>query len=260
MASDGVEADVLLGAARAPARPMASDGVEAEVLLGAGDRGAARSASRLAAAAVALSLLAVVLLAVRAPPALRGGAAEAVGLASLGPGRGWQRLYLPGAVREGPAAQAPVLRQLPAGSLVFATGAEGAGLRVSRPLAGWLPLAAPDGVRAVYPEMALRGAGEGADVREELRSDGEQALNARLRAQVAQVTAVQEKLAASMQRLRARSEGLKQHGLAHGEVGKLADVFAQGAGVAAREMRADQRLQRSIADLARSQDVRGVLQ
>jgi len=140
---------------------------------------------------------------------------DVIGLSATGPRSeltddgsplGWHRAYLPTVVRQGPSADSPVIQELPAGSLVYATASQGRSLRLSKPVQGWLASSTSDRVGAVYPEMALQGLGDDADTEEALRHDARAALNKKLRAQVAEVTELHRKLAVNVRKMRAMAE------------------------------------------------------
>lgn len=199
---------------------MALDDLSSGVASDVEECKAARSTRCMSSAAMVLGVLsAALVLTTQYCAALRrseaSSVAEVVGLSAAGPWSepardgsplGWQRAYLPSLVRQGPSADSPVVQELPAGSLVYATASQGRSLRISRPVQGWLASSTSDRVGAVYPEMALQGLGDDADTEAALRGDARAALNKRLRAQVAEVTKLHRQLAENVRKMRAMAE------------------------------------------------------
>jgi len=223
---------------------------------------AARSTRRMSAVATVLAALsAALVLTTQHCAALRrseAGSVGAVGLSAEGPWSepgsplGWQRAYLPSLVRQGPSADSPVVQELPAGSLVYATAAQGRSLRISRPVRGWLASSTPDRVGAVYPEMALQGFGDDADTEAALRGDARAALNKRLRAQVAEVTKLHRQLADNVRKMRAMAESTEPQRISAPKLaGALSAVAAtvaadHGLSSVAKKVAGDRGLQRLI--------------
>jgi len=239
---------------------------------------AARSTRRMSAVATVLAALsAALVLTTQHCAALRrseAGSVGAVGLSAEGPWSepgsplGWQRAYLPSLVRQGPSADSPVVQELPTGSLIYATAAEGRSLRLSRPATGWLAASTSDRVGAVYPEMALQGLGDDADTEAALRSDARASLNARLRAQVAEVTTLHRQLADNVRRMRAMAESTHrqpQRISAPKLAGALSAVAAtvaadHGVSSVAKRVADDRGVQRLIGGAARLPGLRNFLQ
>mmetsp|Transcript_96793 Transcript_96793/g.269408 ORF Transcript_96793/g.269408 Transcript_96793/m.269408 type:complete len:251 (+) Transcript_96793:84-836(+) len=227
---------------------------------------AARSTRRMSAVATVLAVLsAALVLTTQHCAALRrseAGSVGAVGLSAEGPWSepgsplGWQRAYLPSLVRQGPSADSPVVQELPAGSLVYAAAAEGGRMQVTRPAAGWMSMKTADGVGIMFPEMALRGLSEADDPEGALRSDPREAANAMVRARVAEVTQVQQRLAESMRRLKEKTESLQRHPTA--AVKEKAKALAHVAGGAAKRVAASPDVQRLVKDLAHQPLLQGL--
>jgi len=231
------------------------------------ERRAARAARLMSNAAMVLALLSMALVAAMftspaAQPSARGGGdpSSVVNLVASGPTRapaeGWYRTYTESAVREGPAEDSPAVRELPAGSLVYAAAAEGGRMQVTRPAAGWMSMKTADGVGIMFPEMALRGLSEADDPEGALRSDPREAANAMVRARVAEVTQVQQRLAESMRRLKEKTESLQRHPTA--AVKEKAKALAHVAGGAAKRVAASPDVQRLVKDLAHQPLLQGL--
>jgi len=210
---------------------------------------------------LALALLSVALVAamIVRPAPVHVDPAGVVGLAAApvrAPEQGWFRTYMASAVREGPSEDAAVLRELPTGSLVYAAATEGGRVRVTRPTAGWMPMKTPDGVAVMFPEMALRGLGEADDTEGALASDPRSAANEMLRARVAEVTQMQQRLAETMRRLKEKAEDMQRHpGAAMKDKAK---ALAHVAGGAAKKVATSEEAQRLVKDIAHRPDLKGL--
>jgi len=177
---------------------------------------------------------------------------------------GWHRTYLPSVVRQGPAADSPSVKELPTGSLVYATEAVGGSIRVSRPVVGWMSATTADGVASVFPEMPLRELGEDDDIQSALQSDKKGKLNEELRAKVAEVTQVQVRLAESMRRLKENTDRLKRQPLSSvgavlkNKAPKVSRQIAHTAGQAAQKVAKSQEVQRIFKGLSHEPSLQGL--
>jgi len=232
-----------------------------------------------ASAAVGLLLL----VAVKPEPPARVAADDALVSLAAAPGaywppptlrtRGWFRLYFKSAVRDRAGAGAGELGALPEDSLVFVQEKQGNHARISQPISGWVDAATGDGVRVMFPDMALQGQDETADLDAILKSDQHKANRAKMRAQVAQFTASQMRLAGAMKTMKARAEALRR---APEQVSatvrrgapavaadversapKVADSLAQGAGEVARKVADSKDAQKVLDDLSHQPGLAG---
>mmetsp|Transcript_47197 Transcript_47197/g.132720 ORF Transcript_47197/g.132720 Transcript_47197/m.132720 type:complete len:256 (+) Transcript_47197:102-869(+) len=244
---------------------MALEDITSGVASDVEDCKAARSTRYMSSAAMVLAVLSAALIVTTQCFAARrrseARSVDVVGLAATGPWSepaldgsplGWHRTYLPSVVRQGPSADSPVVQELPTGSLIYATAAEGRSLRLSRPATGWLAASTSDRVGAVYPEMALQGLGDDADTEAALRSDARASLNARLRAQVAEVTKLHRQLADNVRKMRAMAESTEPQRISApklaGALSAVAATVAADHGVSsvAKKVAGDRGLQRLI--------------
>jgi len=137
-------------------------------------------------------------------------------------------------------------------SLVYVQETQGRHARISQPVTGWLDMATSDGVTMAYPDMALRGHAETADLSDVVESDRHAASMKSVRAKVAQLTAAQVRLAGAMKMMKGRAEALR------GSPERVTETVRRGAPQAAVDLA--RRAGEAAKQVASSQDARKVLQ